>query len=83
MNLSLAKISNVMFSEVDNSVKLLLRYNDSRCDLRLQKDQNEDEQGWDTTCKHKPHRESLVLSEGIDKPASFGRVGHHQTFWNH
>lgn len=55
---------------------------DSRRDLRLQKDQNKDEQGWDAAGEHHPHWESLVFSEGVDQPASFGWVGHHQTFGN-
>lgn len=57
--------------------------NDSRCDLRLQKDQNEDEQARDTACKHHPYRERLVLSERVDNPASFLWVRHRQTFGNH
>lgn len=69
-----------MFSEVDNSVSNAV---DSRCDLRLQKDQNEDEQGRDTACNHHPHWERLVLSKRVDKPASFGWIGHHQTFGNY
>lgn len=39
---------------------------DSRCDLRLQKDQNEDKQGRDTACKHHPHWERFMLSKRVD-----------------
>ena len=64
-------------SELCNTI-----YDDPRCDLRLQKDENEDKYGWYAACKHQPDRESLVLSKGVDEPASLLRVGHHQTFGN-
>lgn len=55
---------------------------DSRCDLRLQEDEDENQKGWYAGCKHQPDGEGLVFSERVDQPASFGWVGDHQAFGN-
>lgn len=54
----------------------------SRSDLRLQEDKNEDKHSRNAGCKHQPYGERFVLPKGIDNPASFGRIRHRQAFRN-
>lgn len=54
----------------------------SRSDLRLQEDENEDKKSRNAGCKHQPYGKRFVLPKGIDKPASFGRIRHRQAFRN-
>lgn len=53
----------------------------SRSNLRLEEDEDEDKQCWYATGTHHPAREGLLLSHGVDDPASGFGVGHLNTFW--
>lgn len=55
---------------------------DSRGNLGLQEDEDEDKQRWDTAGAHHPDRERLLLSHGVDEPASDCGVGHLNTLWH-
>ena len=54
-----------------------------RGDLRLEEDEDEDENGGDAAGEHHPGGEGLVLPHGVNKPASDLWVGHHEALWHH
>lgn len=58
---------------------LSFREHYSRCDLRLEENEDEDQHGRNNTGKHHPHREGLVFAQWVDEPAPHLRVRHLQT----